>query len=164
MMNMNKKIEKERTKGTKQIKIENKLTYNLYIKIILIVNILTFGIQFVWNFNSIGWTTWVLTVGCLLVYGLCMMTVNSMISSGLDINADSGVAEHIKDIIGITAICQTLSNFHLYFMFIWLVVPSVALLKLWTSIIAPWIFQEGPPEMTDKQKKKIERKQVKRYQ
>jgi len=163
---MNKaKSGKEGTKGSKQIKEENKQTYERYWKFIAGVYTFTVLIQFIWSYDSIGWVNWLCLGGATVVYLLCMMTVQSMLTSGLDINADSGVAEHIKDIIGLTVICQGLSNISLYFLFLWLVIPIAAIYKLWVSVIAPWIFQEAP-EMTDKQKKKMERKnqtQFRRY-
>lgn len=149
------------TKGSKQIKEENQQTYDFYLKAIVAVQVLP-SFLLLWNFENTYWLSWALLIGPAIIYSLCMSTVKSMLASGLDINADSGVAEHIKDIIGITAICQLLSCITNYFWLLWLVVPAAALMKLWKSILAPWIFQEGPPELTEKQKKKMERKNYKR--
>jgi len=154
---------KVNTKGSKQIKEENGQTYNLYTKIILGSYVPTIVFQFLMNFNDVNWVHWFLLAFPSLVYFLIMATLKTMVTSGLDLNAEAGVSEHLKDILGITAVCLVLSCFSLKFWVLWLVIPTVALVKLWRGIISPWIFQEGPPEMTDKQKKKMERKTNKRF-
>jgi len=162
-MIQSKKSGKEATKGSKQIKEENLSTYVFYQKTIVSVLVFTLFCQYFWWADSLSWVNHVAVVVSLLVYLVCIYTIKSMVTSNLDVNAGSGVAEHIKDIFGITIFCQMLSNFSLYFLLLWFIIPIVAMYKLWTSVIAPWIFQEGPPELTEKQKRKMERKTYKRY-
>ena len=51
--------------------------------------------------------------------------MSSMASKGIDLNTDSGMAEHAKDILLLTAIVQVLSIISNYFLLLWLVVSTV---------------------------------------
>ena len=72
----------------------------------------------------------------------------------------SGLAEHVKDAIILTAIAQILSLLSNYF---WLAL-SFAPLRLfwmaWKSIIAPWLFAPAPEkeEIDEKKQRKLDRK------
>ncbi|CAK8695561.1 transmembrane protein 208-like [Clavelina lepadiformis] len=148
---------KQGTKGAKQIKAENTQTFDFYSYVVIGGNIPVILWQFIYNYSAIRWLHVVLFLYSLIVHMLCMKTMSSMFNSGLDLNMEAGMAEHVKDILLITVACQVFSCFSLYFWLIWLVIPGVGLYKLWVNILAPWIFQ-APEELTDKQKRKMEKK------
>lgn len=81
----------------------------------------------------------------------------ALIDGGLDLNMESGMSEHAKDLILFTSIVQSLSLLSNYFWLLWLLVPGRAFYMLWVNILAPWIFAE-PPEVDEKKTKKMERK------
>merc|ERR1740128_1094394 len=84
-------------------------------------------------------------------------------SPGGDLNMEGGLAEHLKDLIILTAGSQALSLLSTWLWLLLLLAPLRAFYMLWSSVIAPWIFQPGeePDEMSDKKKKKQDR-QMKR--
>ena len=83
-----------------------------------------------------------------------------LIDPGLDLNMESGLAEHVKDAIILTAVAQSLSLLSNY---CWLVL-SFAPLRIvwiaWKSIIAPWLFAPAPEEeeIDEKKQRKLDRK------
>merc|ERR1712212_158558 len=79
---------------------------------------------------------------------------------GLDLNMEGGIAEHLKDLIILTAGSQALSLLSSWLWLLLLLAPARAALMLWTNIIAPWIFQpaEDTEELSDKKQKKLDRK------
>jgi len=150
---------KQPVKGAKQIKEENQQTYDYYVKLVCAAYGLYGTIYLIFNgLSTPGWLELTLLCASLAVVFLCMKTFSSMQSSNLNLNMSSGVAEHVKDVLLVTVGCQFLSSFSLYCWLIWLIVPMVAFYQLWVRILAPWIFAEAPPEMTEKQKRKIERR------
>jgi len=151
---------KQPSKGAKQIKEENQQTYDHYTKIVL-AGYLVYGVIHIVQkgLSTPHWLEVALLCFSLCVSFLCMKTFSSMLNHGLDLNMDSGMAEHVKDILLITVVCQVLGGVWLYLWTIWLVVPAVAFYQLWVKVLSPWIFAEAPPEMSDKQKRKFERKQ-----
>ena len=80
-----------------------------------------------------------------------------MVKSGLDINISNGTGEDLKDLLLITAVIEMASLISLHFWWIWFIIPLVGFYRLWTSVIAPWIFQAAP-EVDEKKKAKMERK------
>jgi len=104
--------------------------------------------------------------------------LSAMIKSGLDINVATGTAEQMKDVLYITVLCEIISLFTLYGWWLWIIIPLVGLVKLWTNFlgnlskvqnlqklceifIAPWFFQAPTPEedeRADKKKMKMEKK------
>ena len=154
---------KQGTKGAKQIKEENIQTLQFYMYIIVAASVFMVLIQFVYYYSSLRFKNWFLLSFSLLVYVLSMMTMKSMSNSNLDLNMNAGIGENLKDIIILTAACQVLGCLSLYFWLLWLLIPCIAVYKLWVSVLAPWFFAPPPPEMTDKQKKKQEKKQKIRY-
>nr|CAB3267069.1 transmembrane protein 208-like [Phallusia mammillata] len=148
---------KQGTKGAKQIKQENQQTLEFYAYIVIGVNVFQVIVQVASHYDifktaNIGWFLF-----STLIYAICAKMMTSMASSGLDLNMESGMSEHVKDILLVTAVCQATSCYSYYCWLMWLVVPGVALQKLWVNVLAPWIFQE-PVELTEKQKKKLEKK------
>merc|ERR1719500_976197 len=81
-------------------------------------------------------------------------------SPGMDLNMQGGLAEHLKDLIILTAGSQALSLLSGWLWLLLLLAPARAALMLWTNIIAPWIFQpaEESEELSDKKQKKLDRK------
>ena len=71
-----------------------------------------------------------------------------------------GLAEHLKDLIILTAGSQAFSILSTWFWLLLLLAPLRAFLMLWTSVIAPWIFQPGEEEddISDKKRQKMDRK------
>ena len=149
---------KQGTKGAKQIKEENKNTFNYYSYIIIATVVTVLLYQFGYNYNSYRFIHIFWLLFSFVIYALSMKTMSSMTNSGLDLNMEAGMAEHVKDVIILTAACQVLSCISLYFWFFWLIIPFVAFYKLWVNVLAPWFFA-APPEVSEKKKKKMERKQ-----
>eukprot|EP00794_Sanderia_malayensis_P019131 gene19131-21048_t len=85
-----------------------------------------------------------------------------MASKSIDLNISSGMAEHAKDVILLTAIIQVLSLISSYFLLLWLLVPSYAFYLLWVNFLGPWFFAE-PPEMDEKHTRKMERRAKRQY-
>merc|ERR1719239_2156097 len=76
---------------------------------------------------------------------------------------EGGLADNVKDMIILTAGSQAFSLLSNWLWLLLLLAPLRAFYMLWTSVIAPWIFQPGEEEdeVSDKKKKKQER-QMKR--
>lgn len=83
-----------------------------------------------------------------------------LIDSGVDLNMEGGVAEHVKDLIILTVICQSLSLFSNYFWWLWALAPGRGFHMLWKNILGPWFFQPGEErqEIDPKKQRKMERK------
>ena len=122
-------------------------------------------------YNSTGWFTILALLFSSLIYGSCYKAMESMarptytdagalLDGGIDLNMTSGMAEHLKDLILLTAIIQLLSIISNYFWIFWLLAPGRAFYMLWTNILGPWIFAEPPgqEELDPKQQKKLDRK------
>lgn len=152
---------KQGTKGQKQIKLENESTLSFYSTIAGCSYIPVVIFKFLWNSEPMGYADWTLLAFSTIVFGLTIKVMQSMAKSNLDLSMYQGMGEHLKDILIVTAVCQALSSFSNYFWFLWLIIPIVAFYKLWVSVLSPWIFQEAE-EPTEKQKKKMERKMMRR--
>ncbi|XP_063169276.1 transmembrane protein 208 isoform X1 [Candoia aspera] len=165
------------TKGKKQIFEENKDTLKFYLRIILganaIYGIVNLGIFYV---TATIWT-WIAFVFSLMVYGASYHSMRSMAKptfaeggsltdGGIDLNMEQGMAEHLKDVILLTAIVQVLSCFSLYVWYFWLLAPGRALYLLWVNILGPWLTAESPAanqEPNEKKQRRQERRQMKRF-
>lgn len=147
---------KEAKKGQKQIDLENEESLVYYRNIaggafaIYVVAVLLY--------LPGEWKHYLAVAFTAAVYGGCYQFMAHMVGQGLDLNVKSGMGEHAKDILLVTAIIQTLSIISNYFWLLWLVVPGYAFYLLWVNILGPWFFAEAPPEMDEKQMKKMERK------
>ncbi|XP_038596530.1 transmembrane protein 208 isoform X2 [Tachyglossus aculeatus] len=89
----------------------------------------------------------------------------ALTDSGIDLNMEQGMAEHLKDVILLTAIVQVLSCFSLYFWYFWLLAPGRALYLLWVNILGPWLMSDSAPtapEPNEKKQRRQERRQMKR--
>ncbi|KAM6430144.1 transmembrane protein 208 isoform 2-T2 [Liasis olivaceus] len=90
----------------------------------------------------------------------------SLADGGIDLNMEQGMAEHLKDMILLTAIVQVLSCFSLYMWYFWLLAPGRALYLLWVNILGPWFTAESPAanqEPNEKKQRRQERRQMKRF-
>nr|CAI9689418.1 unnamed protein product [Rangifer tarandus platyrhynchus] len=78
----------------------------------------------------------------------------ALVDGGMDLNMEQGMAEHLKDVILLTAIMQVLSCFSLYIWSFWLLAPGRALYLLWVNVLGPWLTADSGapvPEHNEKQ-------------
>ncbi|XP_053539350.1 transmembrane protein 208 isoform X2 [Ictalurus punctatus] len=90
----------------------------------------------------------------------------SLLDGGIDLNMEQGMAEHLKDVILLTAIVQVLSTLSFYFWYLWLLAPARAVQLLWTNFLGPWFSAESSApaeEVNEKKQKRQERRQMKRF-
>ncbi|KAK0166779.1 hypothetical protein PV327_004264 [Microctonus hyperodae] len=87
-----------------------------------------------------------------------------LLESGVDLNMEGGIAEHVKDLIILTAGCQVASLISNYFWLFWLLAPVRAFYMLWIKVLSPWFFSEPQeqPEINEKKQRKLERKMARR--
>ncbi|XP_028392764.1 transmembrane protein 208-like [Dendronephthya gigantea] len=162
---------KQPTKGKKEILQGNKDTLGFYGKIMAASMAIYVVVCVLILYNSSGWLTVLALLFSSSVYGGCYKAMESMakptysdtgvlLDGGIDLNMTSGMAEHLKDLILLTAIVQVLSIISNFFWLLWLLAPGRAFYMLWTSILAPWIFAEAPiqEDLDPKQQKKLEKK------
>ena len=71
----------------------------------------------------------------------------TVIGPGTDLNMEGGLADNVKDMIILTAGSQAFSLLSNWLWLLLLLAPLRAFYMLWTSVIAPWIFQ--PAEEDD---------------
>ncbi|KAM9623960.1 transmembrane protein 208 isoform 1-T1 [Morphnus guianensis] len=178
------------TKGKKQIFEENRETLRFYLRIILGASALYAVVNLVIFYPAASAWTWVSArpaaaagraplafVFSSVVYGTSYRSMNSMAKpsfaedgsladGGIDLNMEQGMAEHLKDVILLTAIVQVLSCFSLYVWYFWLLAPGRALYLLWVNILGPWFTADSSPasqEPNEKKQRRQERRQVKRF-
>ncbi|KAI1309468.1 Transmembrane protein [Halotydeus destructor] len=164
---------KAATKGQKQILEENKQTIQFYTVmsacaggIYFVLMLMVFPEQFTTRY-------WILSIFSSFLYVACLGTMHYMakpgynqtgglIDGGIDLNMEAGFAEHLKDLVILTAVVQALALVSNYFWFLWLFAPFRAVYMLWTNILAPWFFAPAPEpeeEVSDKKRLKMERQQ-----
>ncbi|XP_057291504.1 transmembrane protein 208-like [Hydractinia symbiolongicarpus] len=148
-------------KGQKQINEENTATLGFYRNIVFAVSVVYVGVTVV--FFELHWKSYLAICLSSLIYIACYKFMSHMVQGGMDLTMEGGMAEHAKDLLLVTAIIQTLSLISNYFWLLWLVVPGRGVYMLWVNILSPWFFAEPPPELDEKQQKKMERK-MKRQQ
>ncbi|XP_062355794.1 engulfment and cell motility protein 3 isoform X1 [Cinclus cinclus] len=165
------------TKGKKQIFEENRETLRFYLRIILGASAIYAVVNLVIFYSAASAWTWVAFIFSLVVYGTSYRSMNSMAKpsftddgsladGGIDLNMEQGMAEHLKDVILLTAIVQVLSCFSLYVWYFWLLAPGRALYLLWVNILGPWFTAESSPaaqEPNEKKQRRQERRQMKRF-
>ncbi|XP_002736264.1 transmembrane protein 208-like [Saccoglossus kowalevskii] len=160
------------TKCQKQIYEENKATLKFYRNIVLAANLIYIVVRMVWMWETFNTSCWVLFAFAIAIYVSCMAFMGYMAKSvfnsngvlvdgGIDLNMESGIAEHIKDVLLVTVIVQVLSIFSNYFWILWFIVPGAALLYIWRNFLSPWLFAPAP-EIDEKKQKKMERKMKRR--
>ncbi|XP_011328904.1 transmembrane protein 208 isoform X3 [Ooceraea biroi] len=171
---MTTKKGKTLTKGAKQIKEENASTLSFYTNMALGAT----GIYFVAMMVLFEFTmlTITLTAFSAIVYTGSVQFMSYMaratysesgqlLDSGVDLNMEGGIAEHVKDLIILTSGVQILSLISNYFWLLWLLVPLRGGWMLWKQILAPWFFAqpEEQPEISEKKQRKLEKKMARRH-
>ncbi|CAH1366630.1 transmembrane protein 208 [Tenebrio molitor] len=164
---------KQGTKGAKQIIEENVSTLNFYRNMAIGSNALSLIILVFYN-STISIILYLFS--CAVYIGTYQFMVymakpkynesGQLLDSGVDLNMEGGIAEHVKDVIILTAGCQILSSIiSNYFWLLWLLAPARGGWILWKNILAPYFFPDVPfePEVDEKKQKKMERK-MKRMQ
>ncbi|KAK7114767.1 transmembrane protein 208-like [Littorina saxatilis] len=166
---------KQGTRGQKLIVEENKTTLVFYKYILLAANGVFFSVYFLFFWEQFTKLPIVMTMMALsltlgsykFMSSMARATYNqgTLVDSGVDLNMEAGMAEHLKDIVLLTSAVQTLSLISNYFWFLLLLAPLRAFYMLWVNILGPWFFAEAPQEnpAEDKKAKKMERK-MKRLQ
>ncbi|KAK2497777.1 hypothetical protein MC885_015649 [Smutsia gigantea] len=164
------------TRGKKQIFEENRETLKFYLRIILGANAIYCLVTLVFFYSSASFWAWMALGFSLAVYGASYHSMSSMaraafsedgalIDGGMDLNMEQGMAEHLKDVILLTAIVQVLSCFSLYIWSFWLLAPGRALYLLWVNVLGPWFTADSGapvPEHNEKRQRRQERRQMKR--
>ncbi|XP_013856980.1 transmembrane protein 208 [Austrofundulus limnaeus] len=165
------------TKGKKQIHDENEATLKFYIRVILGANAIYAAVNFLVFYSSCTFWTWLLLVFAVAVYVGSYRSMSAMakpafaedgslLDGGIDLNMEQGMAEHLKDVILLTAIVQVLSTISAYFWYLWLLAPVRALHLLWVNFLGPWFMAENPSapeEVNEKKQRRQERRQMKRF-
>ncbi|CAG0914510.1 unnamed protein product [Notodromas monacha] len=162
------------TKGQKQIFEENQETLAFYRKMLIASNAFYLFISFLRR-DTMPWTDIAFFIFSSLIFigsyrFMAYMAkaktspTGQLTDAGTDLNVSSGTAEHVKDIIILTSICQCLSVISNYFWLLWLLVPLMAFRLFWKYILKPYFFQPVPvenEERNEKKAKKLERKMAK---
>ncbi|KAJ7985717.1 hypothetical protein DPEC_G00343360 [Dallia pectoralis] len=166
------------TKGKKQIYEENQATLKFYTRVILGANAIYIAINLVVFYSSSTFWTWAALLFAMGVFGGCYRTMTAMakasfgdegslLDGGIDLNMEQGMAEHLKDVILLTAIVQVLSTISSYFWYLWLLAPARAMFLLWVNFLGPWFSAETPggpqEEVNEKKQRRQERRQMKRF-
>jgi len=161
---------KEGTKGAKQIVEENRTTLNFYRNMFFGGLVTQVVVTFALFSEISGWDYFFIIFGALITTACYQFMVfmskptlsetGAIMDSGVDLNMQAGVAEHVKDILILTCACQVLSVISRYFWLLWLLVPLRGFHYVWTNLIAPWIFAPAPePSAGDEKKqRKMERR------
>ncbi|XP_018594396.1 transmembrane protein 208 [Scleropages formosus] len=164
------------TKGKKQIYEENAATLKFYTRVILGANVIFAAVNLLFYSSSTVWT-WLLLVFALVVYMGSYRSMSAMarptfaedgslLDGGIDLNMEQGMAEHLKDVILLTAIVQVLSTISSYFWYLWLLAPLRALYLLWVNFLGPWFTAQTPAateEVNEKKQRRQERRQMKKF-
>ncbi|XP_073081510.1 transmembrane protein 208 isoform X2 [Manis javanica] len=149
------------TRGKKQIFEENRETLKFYLRIILGANAIYCLVTLIFFYSSASFWAWMALGFSLAVYGASYHSMSSMaraafsedgalIDGGMDLNMEQGMAEHLKDVILLTAIVQA---------------PGRALYLLWVNVLGPWFTADSGapvPEHNEKRQRRQERRQMKR--
>ncbi|XP_031704611.1 transmembrane protein 208 [Anarrhichthys ocellatus] len=165
------------TKGKKQIHEENAETQKFYTRVILGANAIYVAVNLLVFYSSSTFSTWLLLVFALAVHVGSYRSMSAMakavfaedgslVDGGIDLNMEQGMAEHLKDVILLTAIVQVLSTISSYFWYLWMLAPFRALYLLWVTFLGPWFMAESPSapeEVNEKKQRRQERRQMKRF-
>ncbi|XP_033223898.1 transmembrane protein 208 [Belonocnema kinseyi] len=168
------KSTKTATRGSKQIVEENVSTLNFYMyMIVAALGIYLTSMLVLFEFTTLTIT---MTIFSGLLYAGCYRFMSYMaqakytetgqiLDSGVDLNMEGGIAEHVKDIIILTSLVQVLSLISNYFWLLLTLAPLRGFWMLWVSVISPWIFAAPPAqtEMDEKKQRKLEKKMARRH-
>ncbi|CAD6244914.1 GSCOCG00013529001-RA-CDS [Cotesia congregata] len=166
------KSTKTATKGAKQIAEENVSTLNFYRNMAFGATVFYLTIMMVFfQFTTLSITLTIFS-GLIYVASYQFMSFmakpkysqNQLTDPGSDLNLKGGIAEHVIDLIILTAGCQILSLISDYFWLLWLLAPIRAFYLAWTLILAPWFFAAPQEqEVDEKKQRKMERKMARRH-
>ncbi|XP_020290555.1 transmembrane protein 208 [Pseudomyrmex gracilis] len=161
------------TKGAKQIMEDNTSTLKFYAIMAISAMVAHVGVTFVmFEFTTL---TIVLVVFSLIVYAASYQFMSYManpkysssgqlLDSGVDLDMEGGIGEHVKDVIILTSGVQVLSLFSNYFWLFWLLVPLRGGWLFWKQILGPWFFAQPSeqPEISEKKQRKMEKKMARK--
>lgn len=162
------------TKGAKQIKEENVSTLSFYTNMALGAMGIYFAVTMV-LFELTALTITIMAFSTIVYIGsyqfmsyMARATYSesgTLLDSGVDLNMEGGIAEHVKDLIILTSGVQILSLVSNYFWLLWLLVPFRGSWMLWKQILAPWFFAQPQeqPEISEKKQRKLEKKMARRH-
>ncbi|KAL2718333.1 transmembrane protein 208 [Vespula squamosa] len=168
------KKSKVATKGAKQIVEENVSTLNFYRNMIFGA----LGIYFIFMLVFFEFTTLIitLTIFSTIVYvasyqfmaymaRAIYLESGQLLDSGVDLNIEGGIGEHVKDLIILTSGVQILSLISNYFWLLWLLVPLRGGWMIWKQILSPWFFTspQEESEVNEKKQRKLEKKMARRH-
>ncbi|CAB0030930.1 unnamed protein product [Trichogramma brassicae] len=165
------KSTKQATRGAKQIVEENESTINFYRNMLLsstVIHLVVTYIFFQFDALTIGLGLMSGAISATGFFGMKWMATpkysesGQLLDTGIDLNMEGGVAEHLKDLIILTASIEMLSFISNYFWLLWIAAPARVFYMLWINFIGPWIFAPAPEanaEVNDKKQKKLERKE-----
>ncbi|KAL1117146.1 hypothetical protein AAG570_004474 [Ranatra chinensis] len=160
---------KQGTKGQKQIRDENLETLNFYRNMVFGANAVYLIVMCVFfeMFSAMNIVLFMITSASYIgsYQFMAYMSRSKMsesgqiLDSGVDLNMAGGIAEHVKDMIILTAGSQLLSLLSNYFWLLMLLAPARGFYLLWVNLLSPYFFQEAPPqEVDEKKQRKLERK------
>ncbi|CAL1687380.1 unnamed protein product [Lasius platythorax] len=162
------------TKGAKQIKEENDSTLSFYTNMALGAMGIYFAVTMV-MFELTTLTITIMAFSTIVYIGsyqfmsyMARATYSEsgqLLDSGVDLNMEGGIAEHVKDLIILTSGIQILSLTSNYFWLLWILVPLRGSWMLWKQILAPWFFAQPQeqPEISEKKQRKLEKKMARRH-
>ncbi|XP_029177741.1 transmembrane protein 208 [Nylanderia fulva] len=162
------------TKGAKQIKEENDSTLSFYTNMALGAMGIYFAVTMV-MFELTTLTIIIMAFSTIVYVGsyqfmsyMARATYSEsgkLLDSGVDLNMEGGIAEHVKDLIILTSGVQILSLISNYFWLLWILVPVRGSWMLWKQILAPWFFAQPQeqPEISEKKQRKLEKKMARRH-
>lgn len=159
---------KQGTKGQKQIVEENSSTLRFYVYIILAVDAVYLALTYLlfWDSFTTLYIALFLIVNAVyfgsyhFLSNMARPTYSdsgTLLDGGIDLNMYEGMAEHMKDLILLSATTQVLGLLSNYFWLLLLLAPGRAFYMLWVNILGPWFFAPAPEE-DEKKTKKTERK------
>ncbi len=175
---MNKPKGKQATRGLKQIIEENEVSRKFYMRFYLITNLVYVVLRyaFFWtSFESKFIIVYSLSSFVQLLALVYMVHISQPVYSDdseskkiIDYNMDLNMAgggnmcEYLKDLILLPAFVYLLSLYTNYAWFLLLAIPVYVVVKLWTTVLAPWIFAPAPEpnEAAESKKAKEKRKTI----
>lgn len=161
---------KQATKGQRQTYDENQETLKFYSIFAIIPFVIRWTLMWILAYsfstaeiilNTIAILCQVVAISVMYKMAKPVLSGQTVVDSGMDLNLEGGFADYLKDLIITTSIltCVT-SVLPNWVAILWFWLPIWIIVKIWNSIVAPWIFQPAPeePDMSDKKRRKLERK------
>lgn len=141
-------LEKQARKGEKEILAGNSKTLVFYKRMISGTLILYAVVRWLQGFSTMHIVLSLISgLGLSLCYSYMQAAAKpsysasgALVNGGTDLDMEGGMSDYFKDIIMVTCSVVMLSLLSDYFWYGWLIIPGFALYKLWSGIIAPWIF------------------------